>query len=219
MKVIYIDSNSKDKIILAVQEAVDFLKAGKIIIYPTDTIYGLGCDALNEKAVRKIYAIKKRIRSKPVSVMVRDIESINKIAFLSGKNRETAEKIFPGPYTLIFPGPKNISSIVTGGRNSIGVRIPDNKICQEMTKLFPNPIITTSVNLSGEKNLNDPFEIVDYFRDKKVKPDLILDGGKIKNAQPSIIIDLTRQSPQILRTGTRNLKEIMKMLEKLKDIK
>lgn len=216
MKVVYVDTNSLEKISLAVEEAVDFLKQGKVIVYPTDTIYGLGCDALDEEAVKKVYAIKKRENNKPVSVIVKDIDSINKIAFVDRKNKAVAEKLLPGPYTLIFPGSKNIPRIIAGGENSIGVRMPDNKICQEIANSFPNPIVTTSVNLSGEEALNDPFKIVDYFKDKDLVPDLILDCGKIKEAQASIVVDLTRRSPQILRSGTRSLKEIMELLEKLK---
>lgn len=216
MKVVYVDTNSPEKIRLAVEEAVDFLRQGKIIVYPTDTIYGLGCDALNEEAVGKIYAIKKRESGKPVSVIVDDVDSINKIAFVDRKNKAVAEKLLPGPYTLIFPGPKHIPKIITGGENSIGIRMPDNNVCQEIAGAFPNPIVTTSVNLSGEEALNDPFKIVDYFKDKELVPDLILDCGKIKEAQASIVVDLTRKSPQILRSGTRSLKETMELLDKLK---
>ena len=216
MKVIYVDLNSPEKIALAVREAVEFLKQGKIIVYPTDTIYGLGCDALNEGAVKKVYAIKQRKENKPVSIIVKDADSINKIAFVDRKNKAVAEKLLPGPYTLIFPGSKNISKIITGGKNSVGVRIPDNHICQAIANAFSDPIITTSVNISGEDALNDPFKIVDYFKEKNLAPDLILDCGRIKEAQASIVVDLTRRSPQILRSGTRSPKEILELLNKLK---
>ncbi len=216
MKVIYIDLNNENKLDLAISEAVKYLKEGKVIIYPTDTIYGLGCDALNENAVKKIFEIKKRKVGKPLSVIVKDISKIKEAAFIDKEKEKIAANIFPGPYTLVFPRPRNIPKTVTGGKNSIGIRVPDNKICQEIAKLFPNPIVTTSVNLSGEEALSDPFKIVDYFKDKGIVPDLILDCGKIKDAQSSIVIDLTRKSPQILRSGTRNLREIKELLEKLK---
>ncbi len=217
MKVIYIDLKNKEKIKMAVKEAVYYLEQGKIIVYPTDTIYGLSCDALNEQAVEKVYALKKRDRSKPLSVIVSDIEAIKKVAHVDGGTIRAAEKLLPGPYTLIYPAPRGFMKAVTGGKNSIGVRIPDNFICQELAKNFFNPIVTTSVNLSGEEALNDPFKIVEYFKEKNVAPDLILDCGKIKNAQPSMVIDLTRKNPQILRSGKRNIKEIMSILEKLKE--
>jgi len=206
MKVIYVDISSEEKINLAVQEAVSFLKEGKTIVYPTDTIYGLGCDAMNEKAIEKVYKIKKRDESKPFSVIAKNIEAIKKIAFVDRRTEGIASKLLPGPANL------------TAGNNSIGVRIPNNVISQKIADAFTGPIVTTSVNLSGEESLNDPFKIVEYFREKELVPDLVLDCGKIKNAQTSIIIDLTRKSPQILRSGTRSLSEIMAVLEKLKDL-
>jgi len=218
MKVIYVDISSEEKINLAVQEAVSFLKEGKTIVYPTDTIYGLGCDAMNEKAIEKVYKIKKRDESKPFSVIAKNIEAIKKIAFVDRRTEGIASKLLPGPYTLIYPGPKHMPANLTAGNNSIGVRIPNNVISQKIADAFTGPIVTTSVNLSGEESLNDPFKIVEYFREKELVPDLVLDCGKIKNAQTSIIIDLTRKSPQILRSGTRSLSEIMAVLEKLKDL-
>src|SRR4030043_1746356 len=216
MKVIYVDLNDKYKFDLAISEAVKFLEAGKIIIYPTDTIYGLGCDALNEEAVKKIFEIKKRDIGKPLSVIVKDISKIKEISFIDKEKEKVAANIFPGPYTLVFPGPRNIPKIITNGENSIGVRIPDNEICRGMSASFNNPIVTTSVNISGEEALNDSFKIVDYFKNKDIAPDLILDCGRIKDARPSIVVDLTRKIPQILRSGTRSLREIKELLEKLK---
>ncbi len=216
MRVIYVDLNDKYKFDLAISEAVKFLEAGKIIVYPTDTIYGLGCDALNEGAVKKIFAIKKRDAGKPLSVMVKNISQIKEIAFADREKEKIAASVFPGPYTLIFPGPRNVPKIITGGQNSIGIRIPDNLITKNISQRFKNPIVATSVNLSGEEPLNDPFKIAEYFKNKDFAPDLILDCGKIKNARPSIVVDLTRRSPQILRSGTRSLGEIKELLEKLK---
>ncbi len=216
MRIIYVDFEDAGKFDLAVSEAVKFLREGKIIVYPTDTIYGLGCDALNENTVKKVFEIKKRDAGKPLSVIVKDISKIKEVAFIDKEKEKIASNIFPGPYTLVFPGPRNIPEIVTGGQNSIGIRIPDNLITKAISQHFKNPIVTTSVNLSGEESLSDPFKIVEYFKDKNFDPDLILDCGKIKDARPSIIIDLTRKIPQILRSGARSLEEIKKLLNKLK---
>lgn len=216
MRIIYVDFENADKLDLAISEAVEFLKAGKIIVYPTDTIYGLGCDALNKSAVKKIFAIKKRDAGKPLLVMVKDISKIKEISFIDKEKEKLATSIFPGPYTLIFPGPRNIPKLVTAGQNSIGIRIPDNLITKNISQYFKNPIVTTSVNLSGEELLNDPFKIAEYFKNRDFAPDLILDCGRIKDAKPSIVVDLTRKSPQILRSGARNLGEIKELLNKLK---
>lgn len=216
MRIIYVDFEDAGKFDLAVFEAVKFLREGKIIVHPTDTIYSLGCDALNESAVKKIFEIKKRDFGKPLSVIMRDISKIKGITFVDKEKEKIAANIFPGPYTLVFPGPRNIPRIITGRKNSIGIRIPDNLITKKISQHFKNPIVTTSVNLSGEEPLNDPFKIVEYFKNKDFTPDLILDCGKIKDARPSIVIDLTRKSPQILRSGTRSLEEIKELLEKLR---
>ncbi len=216
MRIIYVDFEDAGKFDLAVSEAVKFLREGKIIIYPTDTIYGLGCDVLNEEAVKKIFEIKKRNIGKPLSVIVKDISKIKEIAFVDKEKEKVAASIFPGPYTLVLPGPRNIPKIIIGGQDSIGIRIPDNLITKNISQHFKNPIVTTSVNLSGEEPLNDPFKIAEYFKNKNFAPDLILDCGKIKDARPSIIIDLTRKIPQILRSGARSLEEIKKLLNKLK---
>ncbi len=216
MKVIYLDLKDKSKPDLAIAETVKYLKEGKIIVYPTDTIYGLGCDALNEKAVKKIFEIKKRDAGKPLSVIVKNISKIKEIAFVDKEKEKIAGNVFPGPYTLIFPGPKNIPKLITGGKNSIGVRIPNHPLIKKLAENFENPVITTSVNISGEDSLNDPFKIVEYFKRKNTAPDLIFDCGKIKNARPSIVVDLTQKSPQILRSGARSPGEIKELLEKLR---
>lgn len=216
MRIIYVDFEDAGKFDLAVSEAVKFIREGKIIVYPTDTIYGIGCNAFNEAAVKKIFGIKKRDAGKPLSVIVKDISKIKEISFVDKEKEKVAASIFPGPYTLVFPGPRNIPKIITGGQNSIGIRIPDNLITKNISQYFKNPIVTTSANLSGEEPLNDPFKIAEYFKNKDFAPDLILDCGKIKDARPSIVIDLTRKSPQILRSGARSLGEIKELLEKLK---
>lgn len=216
MRIIYVDFENANKLDLAVSEAVKFLREGKIIVYPTDTIYGLGCDALNEVAVKKIFEIKKRDAGRPLSVIVKDISKIKEISSIDKEKEKVAASIFPGPYTLVFPGPRNIPKIITGGQNSIGIRIPDNLITKNISQYFKNSIVTTSVNLSGEEPLNDPFKIAEYFKNKDFAPDLILDCGKIKDARPSIVVDLTRKSPQILRSGARSLGEIKELLNKLK---
>jgi L-threonylcarbamoyladenylate synthase len=216
MKVIYVDLNNKYKFDLAITETVKHLKEGNVIVYPTDTLYGLGCDARNVKAVEKILKIKKRESGKPLSVMIRDIAMAKKIAFVDRQKEDIMKKLLPGPYTLILPGAKNMPETVTGRNNSIGIRIPDNPVTRRLCENFENPIITTSVNIASEVPINDPFKIVEIFKEQESQPYLILDCGKIKDAKPSIAVDLTQKSPQILRSGTRNLVEIKELLDKLK---
>lgn len=217
MKIIYLNPNKLEEIEAAAEEAAVALNAGKIVIYPTDTIYGMGCDAQNDKAVEKIFRIKKREKTKPLSVIVENIEAVNGITFFSVKTRKILEKFLPGPYTFILPGARNISRALLAGGLNVGVRIPDNLITQKITEKFGRPLVTTSVNISGAESLNDPFQMAEIFSRKREAPDLLLDAGKSKNLEPSMIIDLTKKQPQILRSGNRTAREVLDLLDKLKE--
>jgi tRNA threonylcarbamoyl adenosine modification protein (Sua5/YciO/YrdC/YwlC family) len=217
MKILLVNENDKRKFESAIQEAVSYLGAGKIIVYPTDTLYGLGCDAMNEKAVEKVRLIKKRGKRKPFSVIVKDIESIKKIAFVDKNKEKIIKALLPGAFTLILSGPRNISPSVTAGKNSIGVRIPNHPVTRSISQNFENPIITTSVNFSGQEPVNDPFKIVEIFRGTDIAPDLILDGEKIKNPKPSVAIDISRNHPQITRSGMMDIARTKELLEILRE--
>jgi tRNA threonylcarbamoyl adenosine modification protein (Sua5/YciO/YrdC/YwlC family) len=216
MRVINIDINDPVKFDVAIKEVVKCLQSGGSVVYPTDTLYGLGCDALNEKAVDVIFRIKRRSLNKAVSVMVRDIEEIKKFAYLNEKKETIAKKLLPGQFTLIFQSNNIIPNIVGGGKTSIGFRVPDCEVTKKICENYENPIVTTSVNLAGKEPLNDPFKIVDLFRNIAPRPDLILDFGKINNPIASTVIDLSGKNPRIVRSGIKSVKETMELLEKLK---
>jgi len=218
MQIISLNINDPDRFESGIQEAVNFLRAGKIIVYPTDTVYGIGCDALNEKAVLKIARIKKVKEAKPVSVMVRDLEEIKKYSFLGSTNKRILEKLLPGKFTFILPGVKKLSNFITGGGPNVGFRIPEHPVTQKLTELFENPIVTTSANITGEEPISDPFKIVDRFRDERYQPDLILDFGKLESAHPSVVVDISTTQPRILRSGMMNVQETLELLTKLSSI-
>jgi L-threonylcarbamoyladenylate synthase len=216
MKVINIDINDAAKFDLAIKEVIKCFESGGSVIYPTDTLYGLGCDALNEKAVDIIFRIKRRGLDKAVSVMVRNIEEIKKYAYINEKKELIARRLLPGPYTLIFESKNVIPNIISGGKTSIGFRVPDSEVTRKICENYEKPIVTTSVNLSGKEALNDPFKIVDLFRNIAPRPDIILDFGKIINPIPSTVIDLSGRDPRIIRSGVKSVKETMELLDKLK---
>lgn len=217
MKIIYLNPSNPEEVESAAVEAAKFLREGKIIIYPTDTIYGMGCDAGNDAAVEKIFRIKKREKDKPLSVIVENIEAINRVTFFSVKTRKILEKFLPGPYTFILPGARNISRFILAGGLNVGVRIPDSLITQKIMEKFHLPLVTTSVNPSGAELLSDPFQMAEIFSRKREAPDLLLDAGKSENTEPSIIIDLTRSHPRIIRSGNRTAREVLELLDKLKE--
>ena len=193
MKILKINANNpeKDKI----KAAISVLKRGGTIVYPTDTVYGIGANILDVKAVQKVYQVKKRSPLKPISACVSKIEDIHKIAYMDKNTEKMVEKILPGPFTVILKKKENVSSILTSGGEKIGVRIPDSKVCMELSTAFP--ITTTSANISGEKI---PESLNGILKQVGGGVDLILDAGVCKHGTHSTVIDMT-DSPKIVRKG------------------
>ena len=193
MKILKINANNpeKDKI----KAAISVLKRGGTIVYPTDTVYGIGANILDVEAVQKVYQVKKRSPLKPISACVSKIEDIHKIAYMDKNTEKMVEKILPGPFTVILKKKENVSSILTSGGEKIGVRIPDSKVCMELSTAFP--ITTTSANISGEKI---PESLNGILKQVGDGVDLILDAGVCKHGTHSTVIDMT-DSPKIVRKG------------------
>ncbi|HOI70660.1 MAG TPA: L-threonylcarbamoyladenylate synthase [Methanobacterium sp.] len=196
MKIIRIDPQNPEK--RKIKMAVNILEEGGLIVYPTDTIYGLGANIFSDKAIRKVYSIKGRDYSKPISVSVSEIEDINKIAYL--ENLERVKEVLPGPFTIILNKKENVSPLLTAGGEKIGVRIPDNRISRELTRKFP--ITSTSANLSGGKVFESADAMIELWGDSV---DLIIDGGKLQGNH-STVIDWTTQPPKVLRKGVKEFK-------------
>lgn len=196
MAIKQIDTKNPDPEIIT--GVVEMLKSGKIIVYPTDTIYGIGCDILNKKSVETIQKIKDRKKPKPLSIICSDLKDISRWAIVSNTQYKILKKYLPGPYTFILKASNDAPKILQDAkRKTIGIRIPDNVICCELSKQLGNPIITTSVNLAGEKNYISPDDIK---RDWYGKVDLILDAGELNN-DPSTIVSLVDDNIEILRQG------------------
>ncbi len=173
-----------------IDEVVDYLNRGKVIVYPTDTIYGLGCDATNKKAIEKIFKIKKREKSKALLILVKSWCMVKRYTFLSAKQDKYMRALWPGPVSAILKKKESLPDNLTGDRDSIAVRMPKNDFLINLIKKFDKPLVSTSVNLSGEKSLSNPEEIIKYFKNKKEKPDIIIDASKTKKKKPSRLIDI-----------------------------
>jgi len=174
-----------------INKVAEILGNGGVIAYPTDTLYGVGCDALNEKAIKRVYELKGRDFSKPMSIAVSDIKMLEKYVTISAETKKMLNQIMPGPYTVLLPKKDSISNIVTAGSNLVGVRIPDYNLILKIIKKFAKPIITTSANLSGEKD-------VIKYEDITLPVDYIIEG-KCEYNQPSTVFDPI--SKKILRKG------------------
>ena len=174
-----------------INQAVEVLKNGGVIAYPTDTVYGIGCDVLNEKAVRRVFEIKGRDFSKPLSIACADLKMVKKYIKKCSNFDAIASKLLPGPYTILLPKDELISDPITAGSDLVGVRVPNHKLCLSIIKKFGQPIITTSANLSGQP------DIIKY--DKIILPVDYIVHGKCKHNKPSTVIDLANK--KILRRG------------------
>lgn len=192
MRILKTDNFAPDENII--NEAIDVLANGGVIIYPTDTVYGLGANIFDNKAVRDIFKIKQRSFLKPLSVLVSDTEAIELIAQISVYQKDTIEKYLPGPYTFILNKTPVVPRVVTGGLTHVGVRVPKNEIACKLASLFP--ITTTSANLTDEEVLSAPEDILNQLG---CDVDLVIDVGPLKSNKASTIIDLTTAQPTFIR--------------------
>ncbi len=177
-----------------IHEAINVLANGGIVLYPTDTVYGLGANIFDNKAVKRVFDIKQRSYLKPLSVLVSDIDAIDLVAKVSLSQKETISSYLPGPYTFILNKKSIVPRSVTGGLANVGVRVPDCKIACRLASIFP--ITTTSANLSDDEMLSCPGEILDQLG---CDVDLVIDVGELNSNHPSSIIDLTSFKPKIIR--------------------
>ncbi|MFA4834167.1 MAG: L-threonylcarbamoyladenylate synthase [Patescibacteria group bacterium] len=190
MKYLKINLNkiSQDEIDLI----IDYFKRGKVIVYPTDTIYGLGCLATDKKAMKKIFRIKGREKKKPLLILVGDFKILKKYCRVSGKQEKYLKNAWKSARatSVILEKKRNLPHLpqeLTGGQETVAVRLPKSKFLIKILSGVGQPIVSTSLNKSGQKNLDSVSRLDNYF--KKGKPDLVIDAGVIKN-KPSRLIDI-----------------------------
>ena len=215
MKVIQIDLNKDYS--WAIQEAIDILKLGGSIVYPTDTVYGLGCNALDEIAVRHIFDIKNR-SSKPLPILAWDMRWVEELAHLTDQQRKMAAKFWPGKFTLVLPRKEIIPPIVTTGLPSVGIRIADFRFTDDLLGAFGYPIVATSANLSGEPATGDIESIIRTLGAQPRRPDLIIDAGVLPKSNSSVVIDCSTEKPKVLRVGPSKPEDLLKLLEDRKSV-
>lgn len=181
----------------SIASAIEVLRDGGLIVYPTDTVYGLGCDLYNKKAVERIYHIKGYKKKSQLSFICPDLKNIAKYAHVSTPAYKIMRRLLPGPYTFILEATREVPKILTEKRQTVGIRVPDNVICHTLLQEFGNPIISTSAIVPGATYMNDPDEIADVFEHSV---DLFLDSD-FGGLEPSTVIDLTTDEPEIIRKG------------------
>lgn len=180
-----------------ITQMVDTLKGGGIIAYPTDTTYGIGCSIFNKKGIERIYLLKQREKKKPFSFICSDLSEVARYAKVSNYAFKILKRHLPGPYTFVLDATSIVPDLLVTKQKTVGIRIPDNRICLALVKELGHPIITTSANLSGEEPIGDPF-LVELNMGKQL--DAVVDGG-ILSADVSSVVSLIGDSPQVLRHG------------------
>lgn len=181
--------------------AADVLREGGLIVYPTDSVYGLGCDLFNKGAIEKIYQCKGNDKRKLLSFICPDLKSIAEYAYVSNPAYKIMRRLLPGPYTFILSASKQVPKILLEKRQTVGIRVPDNTVCQKLLSEFGHPIINTSACLGDQAYLSDPEEIAVTF---ERLADLFLDSGN-GGLDPSTIIDFTGIDPVVIRQGKGKL--------------
>lgn len=180
-----------------IRKVIEVLEKGGLIGYPTDTIYGIGCDLFQPEAIRRIYQLKKVEPKKPLSFICANLKDISIYAYVSDYAYKIMKRLLPGPYTFILKATKLVPKMAMTKQKTVGIRIPDNKICLALVQALGHPIISTSVYKPDETLYNDPREIEERFGKQL---DLVIDGGIIL-PEHSSIIDLTDEVPKVIRKG------------------
>jgi len=185
MQTIKIDLNKINK--ADADLMAQYLKNGKVIAYPTDTVYGLGCDARNTKAIEKINKIKGERGIKPLLILISDFLMLKKYCFVNLERMEYLKKVWPGPVTIILKRRPGLPAKLTDGLNSLAVRLPKNDFLIKIINEVDFPIVSTSLNKRGEKSLTNVQNLEKHF---KYLPDLAIDAQECKRTKPSRLVDL-----------------------------
>ncbi len=192
-----ISINSQNPQLRLIKKAVEILQQGGLVIYPTDTVYGLGCSLFNKKGIERIYEIKRHNKKQPLSFICADLKEISRYAKVSDFAYKTMKRLLPGPYTFILEASRTVPKIILPKRQAVGIRVPDNSICLTMVGELGEPVINSSVKNEQGEYIGDPREIEEKFR-RRV--DLVIDGG-ILSSEPSSVISLVEDEIEVVRTG------------------
>ena len=179
-----------------IKRAVEALEAGEVIAYPTDTVYGLGCDLFNKKAVEKLYQLKGMDRGQKLAFVCKDISDVSRYAVMHDHVYRTMKEFLPGPYCFILESTREVRKIVHWPRKTVGIRVPDHPVAQALCHALGRPIISSTAARHGTSPNPDPAEIDQAFPGLA----LVLDAGA-GGTVPTTIVDLTSSEPKIIRQG------------------
>lgn len=207
MKTKLIEFNSNRENINLIKETI---QSGELIAFPTETVYGLGADGLNEEAVKKIFQVKGRPQDNPLILHIENMEMLKELVEGDlSKAKDLIDKFWPGPLTLVLKKSKIVPEIITAGLDTVAIRMPNNEIALEIIKISNRPIAAPSANISGRPS---PTDAKTCMEDLEGKIPLIIDGGNTLVGLESTVLDITGEIPTILRPGAITLEDIQEIL-------
>lgn len=208
-EILKVDSNNIDTQLI--KEAAEIIKRGGIVAFPTETVYGLGANGLDEKASQKIYSVKGRPSNNPLIFHINNIDQLQDLVEeISSDAKKLIDLYWPGPLTLVFKKNKKISKKLTSNLETIAIRMPENRIAKELIAYSNVPIVAPSANLSGKPS---PTKAEHVFDDLHGKIEMIVDGGEVEIGLESTIVDVSTKSPSILRPGKITREELSSIIK------
>lgn len=174
-----------------INRVCEVLEEGGLIVYPTDTFYGIGCDLFNKRGIQLIYRLKNRPLKKPFSFLCDSLKEVSRYALVSNYAYKTMKRLLPGPYTFILEGTRLVPKIMLTKRKTVGIRVPDNKICLDIIRTFGRPIISTSAVFDDPQSIEEAYGSF---------LDVIIDGGVLYQS-PSSVVSLIDDIPEVIREG------------------
>lgn len=203
--------NPRSPEVETIAKAVQFLREGKVVAYPTETFYGLGVDVTNEKAVKHLFELKRRDYGLPIAILVADMQMLEQYVEKVPEPVPNLIKAFwPGPLTILFPAGKKISKSLTTNTGKIGIRISSHPVATALVREFGVPITTTSANLSGYPPSLDVKHVQKYFKDKI---DCMLDGFECEPSRGSTVVDVADETMAIIRDGAIPAEKVIKAFQ------
>lgn len=212
MRILKVNPNSLRESEGAINEAVEVIKNGGVVVYPTDTVYGLGVDATNEEAVEKLFIVKKRPETKPLPIIIDSIQMAKNLALIDARQEKILLKIWPGAVTVLFNQIYKLPGVVTAGKKTIALRIPNYKLAYYLLQKLGRPLTATSANISGHSPSTKIRDVLRQFENEHYQPDLVLDAGDLVNTEPSTILDLSSGEPKITRIGPVSPEQLANIL-------
>ena len=196
----------------ALERAVAVLRRGGTAVFPTDTLYGLGCNALDPTAVGRVFDIKHRSYVKALPMLVRDLSWARELAYITPEQERLIAQFWPGRVTFILPRRPIVPAVMAGGGTTVGIRAPDYPFLQVLLRHLGYPMAGTAANRTGAEPTNEATRIADEFSQAAPQPDIVIDAGALPDSLPSTVVDLSGRVVRILRQGAVRADKILALV-------